>query len=119
MSQTIKVTGTFLGAAKPRYWGDNNANYATKIYIDTDPDSKYSSQVEMEVYKDNVKLNEFSQGDKVEVSINFKGKKSQYKGKDTFFNSIDAWKMEKAGGTPAESGNPLPDLAEDNQDLPF
>jgi len=117
MSQTIKVTGTFLGAGKTRTWGDGHSS--TKIYIDTDPDSKYSSQVEMEVYKENVNLNEFSQGDKVEVSINFKGKKSLWKGKETFFNSIDAWKMEKTGGTPVD--DPLGDSAVNGggDDLPF
>lgn len=115
--QIIKVKGKLLHIGKPRYWGDDKSNYATKIYIDTDPTTEYPSQVELEVYKDRIDLSKFKAGDEVEVSINFKGATREWNGKNKFFQSIDAWKMELASA-PASTYNP-PNEEDDEDSLPF
>lgn len=117
MSQTIKVSGTILHIAQPRFWGEDNANKATKFYLDTDPDTQYPSQVEMEVYQDRIDLSKFKAGDKVEVNINFKGATRPYNGKNVFFQNIDAWKMELVSAPATPPATPPDDNPSD--DLPF
>ncbi|MDF9798480.1 single-stranded DNA-binding protein [Catalinimonas alkaloidigena] len=73
-------------------------------------------------------LDEYKVGDEVTVSFNLKGRKwTDRQGETKYFNSLQAWRMQKESGTPsaptheASSTDNLPfaDEGGDEDDLPF
>ena len=51
-------------------------------------------------------LNDFNAGDEVEVHFNLKGRKwTDPQGVDKYFNSLQAWRLDKADAAPAPSFN--------------
>ena len=116
---TFKVTGVV------RTWGEDGKS--TKFYIDIDKGSDYPQIAEFETFGDKVDLTPYKAGDEIEVHFNIKGAKREWEDKKTgekrsgFFQNLQAWKIEKVGGTentpsqaPVDNGSNMPE-----DDLPF
>ena len=107
----MNVIAHFKAKGKPRTWDGGSA---TKFWVDIDKGSKYPSVGEFEVFGDKFDLDQLSEGDKIDIHFNIKGRKTEYKGKPMFFQTLQAWKIEKVDGGSA----PAPD-DEGDSDLPF
>jgi hypothetical protein len=91
----------------------------------TDASTMYPQHVTMQFTQDKCDiLNMYNEGQEVEISFNLDGK--EYTDKNTgeikYFNSLNAWKIEAAGGSsaPAEALPQTPAPAEaDDDSLPF
>lgn len=80
-------------------------------------DEKYPQTIQLQSVKDKadnvIKYNKV--GDKVDVSINLRGREwTNGDGVVKYFNTIEAWKVFKAGGA-----NETASVAEASDDLPF
>ena len=67
-------------------------------------------------------LDQFSINDEIKVSFNIKGRKWEKDGKVSYFNNLEAWKLEKTGSSvphdiPPPSIEDIPPEMDD--DLPF
>jgi hypothetical protein len=89
----------------------------------TDASTMYPQHVTMQFTQDKCDiLNMYNEGQEVEISFNLDGK--EYTDKNTgeikYFNSLNAWKIESAGGSsaPAPSQESAPAEADDDS-LPF
>ena len=96
---------------------------------------QYPETIKFELIQANcVQLDSYETGDLMTISFNLKGRKwTNPKGETQYFNSLQAWKLEKKGSTasaPAASsldGPPPPTVEDqwassgesDNDDLPF
>lgn len=91
---------------------------------------QYPEYVKFECIQDKVSLlDEYSVGDEVTVFFNLKGRKwTDPKGEVKYFNSLQAWRMQKEGGSsaadvPSNGGQaddlPFADGGSDEEDLPF
>lgn len=114
----LSVKGHYKATGKAHHFGDKGA-YTTKFWIDIDKDDKYPSLAEFEVWKDKVDLTKLSEGDPVTVHFNINGrtyvKKSD--GKNGFFQTLSAWKIEQDGSAPVTTPPPIDTPPDD--DLPF
>jgi len=114
---TFKVTGVV------RTWGEDGKS--TKFYIDIDKGSDYPQIAEFETFGDKVDLTPYKAGDEIEVHFNIKGAKREWEDKKTgekrsgFFQNLQAWKIEKVGGTTPEAPKHDAEVGSDSQDLPF
>ena len=67
------------------------------------------------------KLDEFSVGDQIEIEFNLRGREwTSPQGETKYFNSLDVWKVSKAGPAAFESDEPS--FSEDDafmKDVPF
>lgn len=78
---------------------------------------QYPQKIKMEFVQDNCqKLNGFKQGDLVDVSINLRGREWVKDGKEMFFNTLQAWRIQKLDGAQAEA---VDAKIEESNDLPF
>ena len=90
----------------------------------TDASSMYPQHVTMQFTQDKCDiLNAYNEGQEVEISFNLDGK--EYTDKNTgeikYFNSLNAWKIEAAGGTSSAEAlpsSPSP-ITEEDDSLPF
>ena len=81
------------------------------------------------MFQDKVDLiNDFKVGDEVGVEFNLKGRKwTDPKGVDKYFTTLQAWKLEKKGNSPAQNDDSpemkepewLADKDDNGGDLPF
>ena len=91
----------------------------------TDSSSMYPQHVTMQFTQDKCDiLNAYNEGQEVEISFNLDGK--EYTDKNTgeikYFNSLNAWKIESAGGTSSAEAlpsSPSPIAEADDDALPF
>ncbi|MFL5752645.1 MAG: DUF3127 domain-containing protein [Bacteroidia bacterium] len=76
-----------------------------EFVLTIEPSSPYPQQVSFQLVQDKVSLiDNFNLGDEVKVFFNLKGREwTSPQGETKYFNTIDAWKLEKVG---AGSGNP-------------
>ena len=69
-------------------------------------------------------IDQFQTGEKIKVAFNIRGRKWEKDGKVNYFSNLEAWRVEKAGGSPAGE-TPPPYLeteippADVNDQLPF
>lgn len=90
-------------------------------------DEQYPQHLMIEFTQDKTDLlNAFKVGDAVRVSINLRGREWQSpQGETRYFNSIQGWRIDKAGAdAPMSSGGaapstPVPSSLEGEDDLPF
>jgi hypothetical protein len=91
---------------------------------------QYPEYIKFEVIQDKVSmLDEYQVGEEVNVFFNLKGRKwTDPQGQVKYFNSLQAWRMQKVqahgGGTPPPEHNNADDLPfenteSDDEDLPF
>jgi hypothetical protein len=90
-------------------------------------DEQYPQHLMIEFTQDKTELlNAYKVGDAVRVSINLRGREWQSpQGETRYFNSIQGWRIDKAGTeAPMSSGGavpstPVPSSLEGEDDLPF
>lgn len=97
-------------------------------------DAEYPQHIKLELHQDRVDIiDSFSLGDSVKVFVNIKGRKwTDETGQDKFFNTLQAWKVEKIqvaspAAAPTQSvpsqNTAFPpsttNQEEDDDDLPF
>lgn len=99
-------------------------------------DAEYPQHIKLELHQDRVDIiDSFSLGDPIKVFINIKGRKwTDENGQDKFFNTLQAWKIEKIQvAAPAPAPAPAPaapakntafppsptNTEEEDDDLPF
>ncbi len=69
-------------------------------------------------------LDDFSIGQEVDVHFNLKGRKwTNPKGEIVYFNTLQAWRIQKANSQPADDEPPLPDepppFLDEDDEIPF
>lgn len=112
-----------------------------EFVLTTDPAGKYPQQIILQLTQDKCDLIEsFNNGDELKVQCNLRGREwKSPQGEIKYFNTIEAWKVEKSGavssnsapGTPAASAPAKTNVSEstsaptfvasssDDDDLPF
>jgi hypothetical protein len=91
MSEEIKIKGTIKILGDTQEVGSKG--FIKREMVLTTLDEKYPQDLKIEFLKDNCsKLDAFSLGDEVTVSVNLKG--SEWNGK--YFVSLTGWKIESA-----------------------
>lgn len=89
MSEEIKIKGTIKILGETQSIGEKG--FLKREMVITTQDEKYPQDLKVEFIKDNcAKLDAFSAGEEVTVSVNLKG--SEWKGK--YFVSLTGWKIE-------------------------
>ena len=108
--------------------------FAKREFVINDASSMYPQDILFQSVQDKCSmLDGYTEGDNVEVSFNLRGREwTSPQGEVKYFNTLDAWRIEKAGqgmpqGGPSDMNlNPVPasapsastEAAEDD-DLPF
>lgn len=104
-SDTVVVSEKFK---KREFVIEKEENNGTQTWVDT---IKFQSVQAKCDDLDNINV-----GDSVKVSFNLKGNKWEKDGKVSYFNNIDAWKVEKLAGNVTSESTVVDN---GNQDLPF
>jgi len=94
--------------------------FAKRDFVIKTDDEKYPQEILVQVTQDKCALlDNFSIGDKVEASINLRGRAwhNQAKGITQYFNTVECWQLSKVGQ--ATQNAPAPANTNDDQSLPF
>jgi hypothetical protein len=116
----MEITGTLKMKSDTQKVSDK---FQKRDFVVTDNSSQYPQHISLQLSQDKCGLiDNVNIGDELKVSINLRGREwTSPKGEVKYFNTIEAWKIEKSGATPkkqvAESSQQLPDSEED--ELPF
>ena len=107
----------------------NDSFKKREFVVEYSDNSQYSELIKFELFQDKVDLiNDFKVGDEVGVEFNLKGRKwTDPKGVDKYFTTLQAWKLEKKGNSPAQNDESpemkepewLADKDDNGGDLPF
>lgn len=104
--------------------------FRKREFVVTDESSQYPQEIIFQLVQDKVDLlDPFNEGEQIKVNFNLRGRRwTNPKTNETrFFNSLDAWRLEKEGNA-APSGSDLPPMPtsepanmpdDDSDDLPF
>ncbi len=104
--------------------------FRKREFVITDESSQYPQEIVFQLVQDKVDLlDPYQEGDNIKVNFNLRGRRWENpKTKEVkFFNSLDAWRIEKED-TAAQSGSELPPMpasepislpTDDSDDLPF
>jgi hypothetical protein len=107
VNPTVKVTDTFQ----------------KREFVITDNSSQYPQHVLFQLAQDKCNLLDTSrEGDEVTVSFNLRGREwISPQGEVKHFNTLDAWKIDKAGSAAPAANRPAPAATspQDESDLPF
>jgi hypothetical protein len=93
-------------------------SFKKRTFVLNDEQDKHPQEILFQLNQDRVELlDAFKIGDIVEVEFNIKGKRWEKDGKVSYFNTLEAWRINKIGvETPSLAEN----LGVTNQgDLPF
>ena len=88
-----------------------------EFVLTIEPSSPYPQQVSLQLVQDKVNLiDNINIGEEIKVYFNLKGREwVSPQGETKYFNTIDAWKLEKIGsGSPAQSTNYSNQTQQDN-----
>ncbi len=117
MDVTIKGQFKAIGETKET----TNGKTIQKFYLDIDTDSQYPTIFEFQNYDNRVNLTSLKPGDVITVHSNPSGRKwTSPEGKNLFFQSFNAWKIETettAPVTPKVESTEPEQIGEDT--LPF
>lgn len=102
--------------------------FKKREFVISDEGSQYPQEIIFQLTQDRVDLlDPFDEGDMIKVNFNLRGRRWQNPktGETRFFNSLDAWRLEKEATE--QIGNELPPLPESEpanlddgtDDLPF
>lgn len=83
---------------------------------------QYPQQIEFQLTQDKCDyLDAYKVGEQVNVSINIRGRAwTNPAGETKYFNTLEAWKIERVGGAPQQQAQPSSTPAnEEEDDLPF
>lgn len=105
-----------------------------EFVLTTEANTPYPQYVTFQITQDKCSmLDQFSEGDELRVQFNLRGREWNGPNGIKYFNTLDAWRVEKVQGGSAPAGNaapaqntasaPSPTFASgnvsDNDDLPF
>lgn len=104
--------------------------FRKREFVLTDASSMYPQDILFQLTQDKTSLVDGVQpNDQVEVSFNIRGREwTSPQGEVKYFNTLEAWRIEKMGagmpnaGAPSASSAPVPDFSNDSSeedDLPF
>ncbi|MCT4560857.1 MAG: DUF3127 domain-containing protein [Crocinitomicaceae bacterium] len=104
--------------------------FKKREFVLTDASSMYPQDILFQLTQDKTSLVDGVQpNDQIEVSFNIRGREwTSPKGEVKYFNTLEAWRIEKMGsgmpnaGADAASSAPVPDFSNDSSeedDLPF
>lgn len=91
-----------------------------KFVVETQ--DQYPQVIEFQLTQDKCDyLNHYKVGEQVNVSLNIRGRKwDSPSGETKYFNTLEAWKIERVGGAPQQQAQPSSTPAnEEEDDLPF
>lgn len=96
------------------------------IEVPNERNSDWNDFLKFQVTQDKCALlDQFETGNSIKVTFNIRGRKWEKEGRVNYFNSLEAWRIERAGSVQAENVPPPPFLeteipsAEENDQLPF
>lgn len=113
-----KIKGEIKVIGKTQQISDS---FKKRQLVVTDASGQYAQHIEFQVVQDRCELlDSFKVGDNVEVVFFLRGREwvNPGDGNVRYFNSLDAWKIEKIG-TEATKSEPETFVAEGDDDLPF
>lgn len=93
-----------------------------EFVVEVAENPEYPETLMMEMIQDKCNaLGGYSVGDMVKVELNLKGRKwTDPQGVDKYFNTLQAWKIEKAAVSDAPQNEPQSEpIADDDDGLPF
>ncbi|SRR6056297_1386839 len=103
--------------------------FKKREFVISDEGSQYPQEIMFQLVQDKCDLiDPYQIGDEIKVNFNIRGRRweNPKTGEIRFFNSLDAWRIEKVGQQPADNDlPPLPDSEPANMgdgdadDLPF
>jgi hypothetical protein len=100
--------------------------FQKREFVITDNGTMYPQDISFQLSQDNcAKLDGYKVGENIEVSFNIRGREwTSPQGEVKYFNTLDAWRIEKVGASPQDMNQPqethvLDETAEDDSDLPF
>jgi hypothetical protein len=121
---SFKLTGAIKMIADTNQVSEK---FSKRDFVVTDNSSMYPQDIMFQITQDKCSvLDAYSVGDQVEVSFNLRGREWQSPtGEVKYFNTLEAWRIERASGvtpmsptpTPLAPVDPLADAEDD--DLPF
>lgn len=85
-------------------------------------DDKFPQEIEFQLTQDKCGyLDHYKVGEQVNVSLNIRGRKwDSPQGETKYFNTLEAWKIERVGGATQQQAQPNQTPAnEEEDDLPF
>ncbi len=91
-----------------------------EFVIEYSEGGKYMEYIKFELAQDKVSLmDEFNEGDTIEVAFNLRGRAWEKNGEKTYFNSLQAWKIKKVANgdsnqVNASNNNAAPTSANQN-----
>ncbi len=98
--------------------------FRKREFVLTDDSSTYSQHISFQLIQDNCDLlNGYQVGEEVKLMFNIRGREwTSPSGEVKYFNSLDVWKLERAGNA-VDSAAPMPSeappLPQEEDDLPF
>ncbi|HXC04371.1 MAG TPA: DUF3127 domain-containing protein [Bacteroidia bacterium] len=121
----FNITGTLKVKSNEQQVSEK---FKKREFVITDNSSQYPQHISFQLTQDKCALIEaYKPGDEIKVFFNLRGRewKSPKDGELKYFNSLEAWKIERVGASSSNSG-PVsePDVtsfsaAEGENDLPF
>jgi single-stranded DNA-binding protein len=105
--------------------------FRKREFVVSDESSQYPQEIIFQLVQDKVDLlDPFNEGDQIKVNFNLRGRRweNPKTGETRFFNSLDAWRLEKESAGSTTSGSDLPPMpssepigvpSDDSDDLPF
>ncbi len=95
--------------------------FKKKEFVLTDDSSQYPQHILFQTVQDKTGiLDNLKVGDEIKVYFNLRGRKYEKDGKTSYFNSLDAWRLEKIGEHTETSVSEAQNTASgNNDDLPF
>jgi hypothetical protein len=123
----MDITGTLKLKSETQQIKDT---FKKREFVITDNSSQYPQHIMFELTQDKCSLLDgYQVGQEVKVYFNLRGREwTDKEGKVKYFNSLQAWKLENAGGGSTNSGSsnkssdaPLETFSNksENDDLPF
>lgn len=71
-----------------------------EFILTAEASSQYPQHVQFQLAQDKCSLlNDFNVGDELKVHFNLRGREWEKDGQVKYFNTLDAWKIERTGGT--------------------
>lgn len=113
---SYKLTGTITDIFETQQVTDT---FRKREFVVEVVDGEYPELIKLQLINDKCDLlNNFTEGEEVDVSFNIKGRKWTKDDKVNYFTNLDAWRIEKVGA------DPVKEKAEDYEDsdseiLPF
>jgi hypothetical protein len=97
--------------------------FSKREFVVTDGDAMYPQDIMFQSVQDKcAMLDGYSVGDEVEVSFNLRGREwTSPQGEVKYFNTLDAWRIEKAGSIAGQytEKKEFPTSTNEDDDLPF